>query len=162
MFDPNDYFKTIAETHNKLLHTDDNPAYFREFTSQSVMLNNSDFLLKMRNAKEVCIVSIFNGEKTFADNIDNNSRTYVGSVFLMKRVKSVSEINAARIELETIWEDIFAKLKKDIREGVVVIGHISAQQTPIGYIGDNYYSIAIFLSYSETFCHSYNPAMWTS
>ncbi len=161
MFDPNNYFKNIAISHIDIKHTEEKPAFFREYSSAKILINNSDLLEKMRYASNIILVSQFNGEKKFADTLDNNSKTYIGSVFLLKKIIKQVDIDVIRNELSNVWEDIFARIKKEIRTGQLKIGEVEAQQTPVGAITDNYYGIAVFFSYTEINCHSYNKNKWT-
>ena len=163
MFNPTEYFKNIAIAHKQILHTDDKPAFFREFSSSRVILDNSDLLQKMRTAADIVMVSQFNGNTNYNDGIDNNARTHIGSIFLIKKVKvtDYDAIEVSREELSVIWEDIYAKIKKDVRTNVLKIFNVSAQKTSIGAIADNYYGISVFFSYSEVICHKYSDDVWT-
>jgi len=55
MFDIISYFKNIATSHKKILHTEQKPAFFREFSSRKVILDNSDLLMNMRNSSDVVL-----------------------------------------------------------------------------------------------------------
>jgi len=162
MFDIISYFKNIATSHKKILHTEQKPAFFREFSSRKVILDNSDLLMNMRNSSDVVLVAQFNGETNYADNIDNNTRTHIGSIFLIKKVKSTAyiTIGEARTELTEVWDDIFAKIKNDIRKNQLPIFSPSAQTSSIGAIADNYYGISVFFSYSENINHKYSESVW--
>jgi len=157
---PNDYFKEIAIHHILLQHTEAKPAFFREFSSSRILIDNSDFLLKMRKSGDNILVSIFNGEKRYAEDIDNNTRINTGSILLLKKVKDITGVDAAREELDGIWEDINAKIKQDIRTSAIQLFGYSAQAVPIGMIGDSYFGLAFFISYADVYCHFPNTARW--
>lgn len=157
----NNYFKNIAITHKSILHTEEQPAFFREYSSAKILLSNSDFLVKLRKAKEVVLISQFNGNIR-GSGIDNNTADESGSIFLLQRINvtDYAGIDSARINLMEIWNDILSKMKKDIREQNLLLFNFSWQVTPIGAIGDNYYGIAVIMSYKKKLCATYNSDRW--
>lgn len=157
----NEYFKKIAETHKEILHTIDYPAYFREYSSSRLLINNSDFLTNLRNARDIILVSQFNGDMR-GNTIDNNSAHETGAIFLLKRVNigNFEEIDQARDTLDQIWLDILAKIKKNIRESELLIFDFDWQKMPLGAIGDNYYGLAIMMSFDRIECANYDVSKW--
>jgi len=162
-FDPVSYFKTIAEKHKSILHNDaTNKAFFEEFSSTKILFDNADFLQQMRTASNTIMVVQFNGDINYAQGIDNNNRTFYGAIFLLKKIKinDFENIKKARTDLISIWDDIFAKIKNDISYASIVIRSPDAQISAIGMIADNYFGIAINLSYEQVICSFYNSDIW--
>ena len=164
-FDPLKYFKEVAVKHKQISHTDEKPAFFREFGSANILFNNSDFLTKMRDCANTALVAQFNEDGGInANNIDNNSRTYDGAIYLIRKVDvtDYDGIESTRKDLILIWNDIYAKLSNDIRKEQFhpSPSGLNFKIYAIGMIADSFYGIAILMSYSEKYCVKYDASKW--
>jgi len=164
-FDPIAYFKTIAEKHILIQHNDaTNLAFFREFDTSSMLFDNSDFLAKMRKVAKTALVVQFNEDGGVkGSSIDNKFRYKDGAVYLIKKVKvtDYNEIEAARKEMSSIWDDIYSKLQTDIRTfKIPQLFDLDVSIKSIGMLADSFYGIAIFMSYSENYCYKFKPDNW--
>jgi len=164
-FDPILYFKTIAEKHNLIKHSDEsNLAFFREFDTSSIIFENSDFLTKMRKVAQTALVVQFNEDGGVKGNsIDNKFRYKTGAIFLIKKVKvtDFNSIESTRKEMSSIWDDIYTKLQIDIRNRIIPpLFDLDVSIKSVGMIADSYYGLAVFMNYSEKYCVKYNPNNW--
>jgi hypothetical protein len=165
MFDIITYFKNIAQKHYLITHNEqNNPAFFREFDTSSILFENSDFLVKMRKVAKTAMVVQFNEDGGVrGSSIDNKFRYKTGAVFLIKKVKvaDYNEIENVRKEMSSIWDDIYTKLQMDIRTGAIPPPFdLDVSIKSVGMIGDSYYGLAIFMNYSEKYCVKFNPNNW--
>ena len=164
MFEPISFYKECAIHHKEILHTEEKPAFFREFSTAKILFDNSDFLVRMRKANETILVAEFNGDGAIiSKNLDQKAREYYGAVFLLEKVKvtDYDGIEAARKKLIEIWEDIDALTISKIRKGEIIAFDYRTKITSIGQIADSYYGISIFVSYTQGYCPKYNPEKWT-
>jgi len=162
MFDPNEYFKQIAISHKDIAHTDEEPAYFREYSSIKILFDNSDFLDKMRYAKRFALVSQFNKDGNYTGKTaDNKFRIYTGAIYLITRIidKTIDEAFEAT---NSVLEDIIARMEYDMdNENIPFtfrLNEIAVHN--IGEIADGYYGLTAFMSYLEPACTDYNPEKW--
>jgi hypothetical protein len=166
MFDPIAYFKTIAETHISIAHSSSNLAFFREFDTNAILFDNSDFLTKMRKVAQTALVVQFNEDGTVHGNsIDNKFRNKTGAIFLIKKVKvtDYDSIETARKEMSAIWDDIYSKLQTDIRNRTITpLFDLDVSIRSVGMIGDSFYGLAVFMNYDEKYCIAFNSANWLS
>jgi len=135
MFDPIEFYRQCAIHHKDILHTDEKPAFFREFSSTKILFDNSDFIVRMRKAKKTILVAEFNGDSSIiSKNIDAKKREFYGAIFLLQKIK-VTDYNAIETErkkLIKIWEDIDALTLHKIRENEIFIQDYSTKLTSIG------------------------------
>jgi hypothetical protein len=161
-FEPNDYFKKIAISHVDIAHTDDKPAYFREFSSVKILFNNSDFLDKMRYAKRFALVSQFNKDGNYSGpNSDSLFRNYTGAIYLISRIIDKT-IDQAFTDTNRVLDDIIAKIGNDMDTEQIPftfrLNEISVHS--LGEIADGYYGLVAFLSYIEPSCNVFDAAKW--
>jgi len=162
MFDPNEYFKKIAIEHKDIAHTEDAPAFFREYSSIRILFDNSDFLDKMRYAKRFVLVSQFNKDGSITGKTaDNKFRVYTGSIFLISRIIDKT-IDKAFDDTNEVLEDIISRIEFDMdNENIPLtfrLNDIAIHN--IGEIADGYYGIMALLSYFEPTCTEFNAAKW--
>jgi len=163
-FNPNEYFKSIAISHKEIQHTTENPAFFREFSSSKILFDNSDFLDKLRYAKQTALVSQFNGDSnTFGRSSDNLSKEYMGVVFIISKITD-KNIDAVILKTESIIEDIIAKIQYDsdneILSPALSFKLTNIHASAVGIIANNYYGHAVFLNYTLPNCVAYNQDKW--
>jgi len=166
---PNDYFKEIAIAHKDIAHTDEAPAYFREYSSANILFGISDFINKLRYTKSTALISQFNKDGNyFGPNTDQFAKDNTGTIYIIKKVDSKS-IGIAYDETYEIWKDILTKIRKDEDEGLFLERKIDfrykqAYVHSLGMIADGFFGIAIFLSCLDLQDGSplvYDPDRWS-
>lgn len=164
--DVNDYFKQLAISHKDILHTEDAPAYFREYSSAKILFGNSDFLTKMRYTKNIALISQFNKDGSYSGTDDDRFRkNNIGTIYLIKKVKA-NEVDDAFDSTYAVWQDIYTKMVKD--EGDEVFGAINfkfreSYVHSLGMIADGFYGIAVFINYDDFqdgSCLIYDAEKW--
>lgn len=162
IFDPNAYFKQIAISNKEIMHTDEKPAYFREYSLINILFNNSDFLDKMRYAARYALVSQWNQDGNYGGpNTDNKLRTQTGAIYLISRIITKT-IDQAYKETSATLDDIIAKIEKDQDEGnfPLTLKTNEIAITSLGQIADGYYGLGAFMSYQESACTVYDANKW--
>jgi len=164
MFDPNQYFKQIAESHKEIQHTELAPAFFREYSSSKVLFDNSEFLSKMRYVKRIGIVSQFNNDSNFfGPHADAHFKSISGAVYVIMKVID-KDFQEVQNKTKEIINDIFCKLENDSEQGLISqeinikLNDISFHT--LGLIADNYYGAVMFINFFQPFCQTYNPDKW--
>jgi hypothetical protein len=166
--DLNLYFKNIAENHKSIRHSEQLPAYFREYSSSKIIFGMSDFLSKMGNAKDVILVSQFNNDGNYAGpNHDTWRKDITGTVYLLKRADS-DTIDQANSDVYSIWQDILAKMQVDNDDPDLPLGNGEFNFRDfyvytLGMVADSFFGIAIFMTYkdfSDGACLVYDSDQW--
>lgn len=167
--DPNEYFKGLAISHKDIKHTENKPAYFREYSSANILFGISDFFPKMGIAGSVSLVSQFNKDGNYeGSNDDSLKKVNTGTIYIIKKVKS-NNIDGAFNDTYAIWQDIFTKIKKDEAEGVFNVCEVNfkfgdSRVFALGMIADGYYGIAVFINImdpSDGSVLEYDPDKWS-
>lgn len=163
--DLNSYFKTIAEEHVDILHNEDDTvkAYFRSYSSATILLDN-EFHKNLRYSKDNILISQFNNDGGLP--LPSNDFPWSepnGTLFILSRIIDTN-IEAAISKAIEIRNDILARYKQDLKDGQIDLNFMisSVQSQSIGRIADNYYGIALFISYSETYKNTYDITKWQS
>lgn len=161
--DLNNYFKDIAETHTDILHTEEKPSFFREYSSARVLLDNT-FHANLRYAGDNVLVAQFNDDGQIPppqDDFNRDRRS--GSLFILSRIKDKDK-EAARLKAIEIRNDILAKFYQDARTKLIpkqfVINDIGT--TTIGQMADNFFGIMLTFSFSDKYLYAYNSEKWIS
>jgi hypothetical protein len=162
--DLNAYFKQLAEEHAEILHSDnaETKGYFRAFNSSSIFIDG-EIKDNLRYLSTNAIISQFNEDSSLpVPSNDYNRQTPSGSLFILSRIKD-ADIESARAKAIEIRNDIYARLKKDMRDGTILKGFQieSIQSSSIGRIASNLYGIVLFFSFTEHFAAPYNADKWT-
>ncbi len=163
--DINAYFELLATEHNKIYHTEDAPAFFKEFSTSRIIFDNSDFLAKMRYVKDTALIAQWNEDGGWdGPNHDKRYRYYTGAVILLQRVRD-GDITGARSECNSIFEDIISRIEYDSEQGTIpqnvqfYLNETTAHA--IGMIADKYYGIMYMMRYRDfASCTPYNPDTW--
>ena len=163
-FDPNAYFKQLAIEHVDIKHTEDKPAFFREYSTLKILFNNSDFLDKMKLAKRTGLVSQFNEDGSITGpNADNKIRVFTGAIYIITRIIEKDK-GEAFIFTNIILKDIIARMQKDLDENNIPIT-MKLNDIPIrslDEVADGYYGHMAMLAYTESAeCYEYNADKWT-
>jgi hypothetical protein len=161
----NDYFKTLAEEHVDILHSDadDNKGYFRSYASATILLDN-EFHKNLRWVKQNCLISQFNDDGQIPVPSDDFPRQQPnGTLYILSRIID-GNAESARLKAIEIRNDIYARLSFDSRNGLIEKNfQVSAiQSTSIGRVADNFYGLAVFINYNNKFSVPYNVAKWQS
>jgi len=159
--DLNDYFKTLAEEHVDILHTDEHKGYFRSYSSSFVLLDN-EFNKNLRVLENNVLISQFNQDAQLPTPMDDFARQNPnGTLYILSRIKDVNYENA-RLKAIELREDIIARLKYEMRNGALAkqfqITAINSQT--IGRVADNFYGIALFIAYEEKYESNYDVDKW--
>ncbi len=163
-FNPNDYFKQLAIEHIDIQHTEDKPAYFREYSTVRILFNNSDFLDKMKYMKRTGLVSQFNNDGGTSGGHDSKNRIFTGAIYVITRIINKSK-DEAQAHCKQIMNDIFARMQHDM-EGMTI--PITTELNNIKYhsldeIADGFYGLAGLISYQESAeCIVYDSSKWQS
>ena len=163
-WNPNSYFKEIAEKHKEIAHTEDKPAFFREHSASKLLFDNSDFLNKMRYVKDIALVSQFNGDGYLTGpNDDQLYMKNTGAIYIIKKVFD-GNIGAARNKAKEILKQIIAKMRSDKEAEISKVSHFfemnNIQIVSVGMIADKFYGLAAFMTYAESECTEINPDVW--
>jgi len=161
--DLNAYFKTLAEQHVDILHNDDeeNKGYFRSFSSSVVLLDNN-FHANLRFAKANVLISQFNQDGQIPIPADDFPRPNPdGTLYILSKIID-GYVEAARVKAIEIRDDIVARIKVEMRNNTLAKNFMveSMQSQSIGRIANDYYSIAMFISYTERDTTVYNSEKW--
>lgn len=164
MFDINVYLKILAQMHVELQDTEEKPAFFREFSTSKILFDNSDFLNKMRYAKETVMVSQFNGEgRISGPNEDSLADSNSGAIYILTRANK-SNMDEAQLKCKTILKDMVARIVHDKEQNLIpenVNFDLAGEFNNIGMIADSYYGVVLFLSYVDySLCLQYNSDKW--
>jgi len=164
-WDANEYFKTeIAEKHKDIAHTEEAPAFFREYSTSKILFDNSDFLSKLRYAKNIALISQFNGEGLLTGaNDDSLFYKNTGVIYILKKVFD-GNIGAARDKTKEIFKQIIAKMRLDMNPEIRKVPHFfelnNIQIVPVGMIADKYYGLAAFMTFAEPECTEIDADVW--
>lgn len=162
IFNPNSYFKQLAIEHVDIKHTDEKPAYFREYSSMRILFNNSDFLDQMRYANRTALVSQFNGDGGISGKPDSKVQTYTGSIYIITRIIDKDKDEAFALTTK-ILQDIFARMQEDLDNMIIPIT-MSLNDIKIislDEIGDGYYGHTAMMAYKESAeCIAYDSNKW--
>jgi len=159
--DLNNYFKTLAEEHVLIQHSEETPAFFREYASARILLD-TDFHKNLRNCSDNILISQFNDDGTLpSPNIDFKRQQLTGTLYIASRIQE-SDIEAARLVARSIRDDIYARFERDIREETIMKGYVVRAISPftIGRFADNFYCMALNISYEEKYAPTYNQNVW--
>lgn len=161
--DLNNYFKTIATEHIDILHDDlaDNKGYFRSYSSATILLDN-EFHKKLRWVKDNAIISQFNDDAQLPtpDN-DFPWQTPSGTLYVLSRIID-SDVETARLKAVEIRNDIISRIKYDAGNNTIYksLQLSSIQSQSVGRIADNFYCVALFISFNEVYKNPYNANKW--
>jgi len=161
--DLNNYFRTLAEEHILIAHTEEKPTFFREYASARILLD-TDFHNNLRKAGDNVLVSQFNDDGNLPLPMNDRFRENpIGSVYIFTRIKTEG-IEAARLVAKSIRDDIFARIDHDIRENNIQRDFVINQISPvtIGRVADNFFGIVINISYSQRYKPGYDANKWVS
>lgn len=167
MFNANDYFKQLAIQHVELQHTEEEPAFFREYSSAKILLHYSDFLDNMRYNKRNVLISQFNYESNIGgQNSDSKIDIPTGSIYVIRK-KQHEEGNETGDEVlkatRQIIEDIVLRLQHDSEQGnfPVSIDMNNIRIVSMGEIADGYWGHTAFIQWLESFeCKGYDETKW--
>lgn len=161
--DLNDYFKTLAEEHIDIMHSDadESKGYFRSYSSSTIFLDN-EFHKNLRWAKDSLIISQFNddGQLPIPSN-DFPWQGPTGTVYILSRIIDTNT-EAAMLKAIELRNDIVSRINYDARNGNIAktFQLTGIQSQSVGRIADNFYGIAVLISYSETYKNPYNADKW--
>lgn len=166
LFDIVTYFKNIAISHVDLAHTDENPAFFREYSSARVVFETSDFFKdQASHGEKIMILQSNDDGGTTGPHADSNLMNRNFAVWLLTKVEhnNFTEVDTAKAELQELFDDIYTKIRKDRNEETIPrqLNKNNIQLNSIGPIGDSYYGkVAFFSITNEEYLVSYNPEKW--
>jgi len=157
-----DYFKTVAETHISIAHSDAErkEAFFRVSTISQL----EELLSNLRYVKSPFLVVQDDHEGGFeTSSLDIIQRRRFFSFYILSKVKMNDHDGrqAAMDAAEDIGSDIIAKMQHDTRARTVNFD-LSGQSFPVGPLGDNCFGIGFQFSVESRFCRTYDPAKFTS
>ncbi len=158
----NNYFKNIAVSHTEILHSEENKAFFREYASARIILD-TDFHKNLRNCGNNILISQFNDDSQLpVPSNDFGRESPSGTLYILSRIFD-NDMDAAKGKAKELRNDIYAKMKYDLQERVLpksfLISNMSSQT--IGRIADNFFGIAIHISFSDKYVAPYTQNKWT-
>lgn len=159
--DLNIYFKQLAIEHQSVLHTEEKKAFFREYASARILLD-TDFHKNLRACGNNVIISQFNDDGPLPVPANDFSREeMIGTLYIFSRIIDAN-MEAARLVTKSLRNDIYSRIKHDMSEQVIERNFVINQMasTTIGRVADNFYGIAINISYSQKFTAPYDAAKW--
>jgi len=162
--DLNSYFEQLAIEHNEIQHTSEKPAFFREYASARILLD-TNFHKNLRNCGNNILISQFNDDGNLpVPTNDFNRENPIGTLYIFSRILA-SEIEDARLTAKGIRDDIYARLKRDMRsqDDIFERGFQIEQISPvtIGRVADNFYGMSLNISYSQKYTAVYDESKWT-
>jgi len=165
MFDFHNYFKQIAVSHKQIAHTPEKPAFFREFSASKVMFNLSDFFTHQAEHARNILIYQSNDEGNLAGvNADTTFRTKIITLYLLRKVEynNHEHIELANAELETIFDDIFSKMKRDRNNDLIPLTTKlnSFTVNSLGMIADSYFGLVINLRVDMPYSPKFFADRW--
>jgi hypothetical protein len=166
MFDINAYLKSLAESHADLLHTESHPAFFKEYSTNRILFDNSDFLNKLRYVKDNALVAQFNLEGGWDGPNQSQIHSFQsGAVFILSRLQPDEDAEAARDRCHRIFKDIKARIAFDIDSEIIpptVSFDMNMRAHPVGMLADKFYGMMYLFSFDDyADCLEYNAGKWT-
>lgn len=167
MFNPNTYFKQLAERHQDILHDGDiTPRFFQEHSTSTVILHQNLLLQRLKRVDGNVLISQFNGSEDVLGNSINNANAVVsGHLYFLRKVNhnDFDQIEAAHITLKEIWMDFRTQIKTDMRADIIPPFLLAkTRQLNLGIIIADFVGLMVSLSYVEARCYTdrskFNPA----
>lgn len=153
------YFKSLAEKHVDIRHSQTNKHFFEDM---------DDAIQSLRTKGKTPAVIL--GPPMFApfdDNHDNEQELNTVVLLILDKVSNNSAANdkyAAYDKCKSIAVDFISKLDYDASNDVLQVMAFDKEQCSIELVGpilDNYYGVELIAEFNADTDYEYNPDKWT-